>query len=72
MSYNLDERIVTGEKPHRPKYWYRTTIQECPICGRGDTYRERMYTKKPADVRKRYIYETHYDWCMEYDSLPNW
>ena len=33
--------------------WYRITYYECPLCGKTDTYRERMYTKKPKDRNKR-------------------
>lgn len=25
------------------KYWYRTTVYSCVLCGRKTTYRERVY-----------------------------
>lgn len=51
------------KKTKKKKYWYLITITECPVCGRGDTYRERQYTKKPKDDSKRYVFEQIYDWC---------
>lgn len=43
--------------------WYMIYISECPICGRGDTIRERQYTPKPKDIADRYEYYQYYDWC---------
>lgn len=37
----------------KPRYWYRITIYECPICGHSFEYRERMYTPKPVDRSER-------------------
>jgi len=31
---------------HTP-HWYKITYQECPLCGRSETYRERVYGEKP-------------------------
>ena len=45
------------------KYWYKFFIYECPICGRGDTYKERQYTPKPEDGSERYDFAVHYDYC---------
>ena len=41
------------------KYWYILHIYECPICGRGEEYRERVY-EKPASY---WVHHTSYDWC---------
>lgn len=38
------------------KYWYEITITECVMCGKGYTFRERKYERKPAK-QKRYHYE---------------
>lgn len=57
-----DERQVTGEKP-LAKFWIKFTIYECPLCGRGKTYKERMPLPKPEDPQERYEFITHYDWC---------
>lgn len=35
------------------KYWYMTYIHECPLCGRSDRWRERMYTSKPPEAKDR-------------------
>lgn len=45
------------------KHWYFTYTTECPLCGRGETRRERRYGSKPSDPRKRYSFEHHYDYC---------
>jgi len=48
----------------KQKYWILFTRHECPVCGGGDSYRERIYDRpKPEDARDRYIYEEMYDWC---------
>ena len=47
------------------KYWYLTITEECPVCGRGETTKERQYTPRPEDDFARYIYEQVYDWCNE-------
>lgn len=51
------------EKKPRAKHWYKQHTIECPVCGRGKTYRERVYGEKPLDPEKIYRYEQHYDWC---------
>ena len=45
------------------KYWYFIVYEECPVCGRGKEYRERRYTRRPNDARKRHKFEQRYDWC---------
>lgn len=37
------------------KHWYRLHIGECPVCGRDQSYRERVYGRKPSR-EKRYVY----------------
>lgn len=34
--------------------WYFTTIYSCVLCGHEIVYKERQWTKKPKDPRKRY------------------
>jgi ribosomal protein L37E len=36
--------------------WYFVTIYDCALCGAGEELRERRWTKKPKDPRKRYEY----------------
>ncbi len=45
------------------KYWYLTTTYECPLCGGGETFRERVHTEKPTDPNERYSYKEYYDYC---------
>jgi hypothetical protein len=46
-------------EPKRP-YWYRYTHTECVLCGRGGTYKERVYDEpKPEEYWKRHIYEQY-------------
>ena len=51
--------------PNRPRYWIRTFIEYCPLCGRENTYwRERVYGEpKPKEYDKRYVVVEQYDWC---------
>ncbi len=46
-------------------YWYKIEHDECPVCGKRDTYKERQYTTKPDDYNKRIIIKQVYDHCME-------
>lgn len=46
-------------KPH----WYLTIVTECPVCGRGDVARIRMYTPRPIDATDRFQYTIYYDHC---------
>lgn len=50
-------------KKEKKKYWIFTTQYECPICGRGENIKERMYTEKPEDYYKRYEFNIKYDYC---------
>ena len=38
----------------KPTYWYRVFTFVCPICGREDRYRERVYDEKPEDYADRH------------------
>lgn len=51
------------------KHWYFISIHECPVCGRGKTYLQRRYGRKPKRASNRYEYVQSYDWCNEYGSL---
>lgn len=50
---------------NRMKYWYKETIFYCPVCGREDKHKSRMYTKKPKDWNKRHELIETYDYCNE-------
>ena len=57
---------VQYEPYAKVKYWIRFTHHECPVCGRGKSYQERVYeTPKPKDPSARHIYEPSYDHCMD-------
>ena len=45
------------------KHWYFQYTEECPVCGRSSTVRERRYTEKPEDFQQRYHYEQIWDYC---------
>lgn len=47
------------------KHWYKTTVQECPLCGRGDVYRERIYGDRPKDPYEFYVHQEIYDHCED-------
>lgn len=48
-----------SSKPH----WYKTTVLECPLCGSGDVFRERIYGDKPDDPYATYVHKEVYDYC---------
>lgn len=37
------------------KYWYKTEIWECVLCGSTSIIKERQYTKKPDNYFDRVI-----------------
>lgn len=45
----------------RRKYWYFVEIEECPCCFAHNIYRERRYTRRPRDKRKRMRFKQV--WC---------
>lgn len=50
----------------RKKYWIKFYHGECPVCGRDKSYRQRQYSRKPKDIRKRHVelpQSYTYDWC---------
>ncbi len=50
---------------HKRRFWIRFHFQECPVCGRGCEYRERVYGKrKPKQMKLRYEYRQVYDHCV--------
>lgn len=49
-------------RPH----WYRQYIGFCPVCGRDQGYKERVYGEKPEDPKERYVMlddKQTYDGC---------
>ena len=48
----------------RKKYWYKTSVHYCPVCGRDDTYKERVYDEeKPKEWEKRFTFKEVWDYC---------
>lgn len=45
------------------RHWYRIYHYYCPVCGRHDEIRERMYGRKPKDWQKRVSYHDRWDGC---------
>lgn len=37
-------------KKEKKKYWYRTDIYSCVICGREKKYKERVYDKEKKGI----------------------
>lgn len=59
-------RGVMNDNKTKSKYWYKTTTYYCPVCGKEEPDRERMYTPKPEDSSERYVYKQWYDSCEDY------
>lgn len=55
----LAKSIITPKK----KYWVFIEVWECPVCGDGETFRERRYTPRPEKWEDRHKYVRHYDYC---------
>ena len=51
------------------KYWYKTFIEECPVCGGTKKWKMRVIGKKPKNAYKRVLYEQKYDQCIEYGNV---
>jgi hypothetical protein len=47
------------------KIWYKTFIEECPVCGATRKWKQRMKGSKPKSAFKRVLFETKYDQCIE-------
>lgn len=47
------------------KYWYKTYMYECPVCGMQDIIKQRVYTEKPVEFEYRFQLIQRYDYCME-------
>ncbi len=43
------------------KHWYKIFIHYCPVCGKEDVFRERVYGKKPVQTHFMTIM---YDGCI--------
>lgn len=59
----LSRQGVRRDEPH----WYRQYIGECPVCGRDDSYRERIAGERPDDPAERYVRlpdTVTYDGCL--------
>jgi hypothetical protein len=55
------------KKKQQEKHWYRMYYGECPVCGRLDSYRERVYGEKPKDPKEIYKQVSDkdcYDYCV--------
>lgn len=47
------------------KYWYRTTFDFCPACGRQSLFKQRVVGEKPENHEERFITTETYDYCIE-------
>lgn len=45
------------------KHWYKLYYEECPVCGRSDNWRERVYGRKPKKPSLRIFYKQAYCYC---------
>lgn len=43
--------------------WYFITYHDCPVCGRLDETRERMYGPKPEKAEETHEQIEFYDYC---------
>lgn len=59
----MSESLLDARDPKGRGAWYFTYTRECPICGQGDTTRERRHDKRPDDPAERYEFVFHWDGC---------
>jgi hypothetical protein len=58
---------TTKHKNIKNTYWYKFYSCECPVCGRGTSYKERIYDKpKPDNLEEIYEFDECYDNCLSY------
>ena len=50
---------LAGER----RYWYYVHTDYCPVCGKDDTARERIYGPRPEAREDRSSFHETYDWC---------
>lgn len=58
------ESIAAYERGER-RHWYFLAWDYCPVCGREDGSRTRVYGPKPKRREDRVEYMEHYDYCQE-------
>jgi hypothetical protein len=57
-------------KRRKRRHWYRMYVGECCACGRDQSYRERVYGRRPKRASGRYVHlpdSQTYDHCLEYE-----
>lgn len=61
-------QVQRARKAPKVRYWYRRHVGECPVCGRDQSYRERVYGPKPKHPTLLVVQLTDfqsYDGCLE-------
>ena len=54
------------DKPRKNKtYWHRSLSIQCPLCGNGEMWKERVMGEKPNNVEERHLSLMEYDGCQE-------
>jgi hypothetical protein len=43
-------------KTRKRRYWYRLFVGECVVCGRDQSYRVRVYGRRPRSRKGRIVY----------------
>lgn len=51
------------------KYWYKTVVLYCSLCGGKQRYRYRVYTPKPIDPAKCIEIHEEWDGCTAYKFM---
>lgn len=57
MTYDDDLQRSYSDLVGIPAHWYRTIYEECPVCGRGKTYKVREYSSRPDEPGERIRFE---------------
>jgi hypothetical protein len=70
MSNALEESGMVRDKRFLKvfdRHWYKMFVGGCPVCGKDQSYRVRIYGKRPEKIEDRYVqlsYADTYDNCL--------
>lgn len=48
--------MTKNRNRNRLRHWYRLFVGECPVCGRDQSYRERVYGPRPRKRSDRIVH----------------
>lgn len=62
-SIERGKRSEAARAQGETRHWYFTDEHYCPICGRSDGGRQRVYGPRPEAWEDRHYFTESYDYC---------